>query len=312
MKSTHICFYTNYVPRLGGVETAIFEVSKGLGELGYKITIAFESAEEQKRLFHYSQVADLVRVAPNDKDFHCDICIIGSNHLTPKKIRAKKYVQWIHADYEENQCGLRMNEEVKEYVAVSEHAAKVARRLFGVKVTPILNFLHPDWTDYKVLRLVTASRVSEEKGFDRMYRLCELLEENKINYHWEVLGDNSIYPRQYTEVLEKFERFPKVRFRGFMEDIREPLTRSDYLVQLSDREGCPYCVIEAIAFGVPCLVTDWNGSNELVKEGKNGYIIPKDMKISKKRLNDMVTKIPKFKGYNISEIKQWEKVLGLK
>ena len=42
----------------------------------------------------------------------------------------------------------------------------------------------------------------------------------------------------------------------------------------SYREGFPNTVMEAGAMGLPCIVTDINGSREIICEGKNGTIIP--------------------------------------
>ena len=49
---------------------------------------------------------------------------------------------------------------------------------------------------------------------------------------------------------------------------------SDSFVFPSYREGFPNTVLEAGAMGLPCIVTDINGSREIIIEGKNGTIIP--------------------------------------
>ena len=49
---------------------------------------------------------------------------------------------------------------------------------------------------------------------------------------------------------------------------------SDCAVLSSYREGFPNVVIEAGAMGLPQIVTDINGANEIVIEGENGIIIP--------------------------------------
>lgn len=49
---------------------------------------------------------------------------------------------------------------------------------------------------------------------------------------------------------------------------------SDCLVFPSYREGFPNVVLEAGAMGLPSIVTDINGSREIVSQGKNGIIIP--------------------------------------
>lgn len=49
---------------------------------------------------------------------------------------------------------------------------------------------------------------------------------------------------------------------------------SDCFVFPSYREGFPNTVLEAGAMGLPSIVTDINGSREIIQEGKNGIIIP--------------------------------------
>ena len=49
---------------------------------------------------------------------------------------------------------------------------------------------------------------------------------------------------------------------------------SDAFVFPSYREGFPNVVLEAGAMGLPSIVTDINGSREIIEEGKNGIIIP--------------------------------------
>ena len=49
---------------------------------------------------------------------------------------------------------------------------------------------------------------------------------------------------------------------------------ADVLVFPSYREGFPNVVIEAGAMGLPSIVTDINGSREIIIEGRNGTIIP--------------------------------------
>ena len=40
------------------------------------------------------------------------------------------------------------------------------------------------------------------------------------------------------------------------------------------REGLPKTVIEAMAYGVPPVVTDCGGSPELVADGVSGFVVP--------------------------------------
>lgn len=61
---------------------------------------------------------------------------------------------------------------------------------------------------------------------------------------------------------------------GFQKDVQAYLAISNCLAFPSYREGFPNVVMQAGAMGLPCIVTDINGCNEIIIEGQNGMIIP--------------------------------------
>jgi glycosyltransferase involved in cell wall biosynthesis len=60
----------------------------------------------------------------------------------------------------------------------------------------------------------------------------------------------------------------------WQQDVRPFFAISNVLVFPSYREGFPNVVMQAGAMNLPSIVTDINGCNEIVLEGKNGWIIP--------------------------------------
>ncbi len=73
---------------------------------------------------------------------------------------------------------------------------------------------------------------------------------------------------------ERIMHGPSIEAVGEQSDVRPWLAASDALVFPSYREGFPNVVIEAGAMGLPSIVTDINGSREIIIEGKNGTIVP--------------------------------------
>ena len=68
---------------------------------------------------------------------------------------------------------------------------------------------------------------------------------------------------------------------------------ADCFVFPSYREGFPNTVIEAGAMGLPSIVTDINGSREIIVQGENGVIIPsKDTDALYKAMLDMIRNKP--------------------
>ena len=76
------------------------------------------------------------------------------------------------------------------------------------------------------------------------------------------------------ETNEEIKKNLAIEAVGPKKDVRPWLAAADALVFPSYREGFPNVVIEAGAMGLPSIVTDINGSNEIIIDGKNGVIIP--------------------------------------
>ena len=64
---------------------------------------------------------------------------------------------------------------------------------------------------------------------------------------------------------------------------------SDCFVLPSYREGFPNTVMEAGAMEIPCVVTDINGSNEIIRNAENGLIVPpKNASALRKAMEKMI------------------------
>lgn len=75
-------------------------------------------------------------------------------------------------------------------------------------------------------------------------------------------------------VEEQILHHPGINFMDWQSDIRPFLAASDAFVFPSYREGFPNVVMQAGAMGLASIVTDINGCNEIIVDGKNGVIIP--------------------------------------
>jgi glycosyltransferase involved in cell wall biosynthesis len=67
-----------------------------------------------------------------------------------------------------------------------------------------------------------------------------------------------------------------ISFLGVRQDVAEILPTAGVLWLLSEREGMPMAVLEAMASGVPVVATQVPGINELIQEGRNGLLVPLD------------------------------------
>lgn len=76
------------------------------------------------------------------------------------------------------------------------------------------------------------------------------------------------------QVLQEIEQHPAIHGVGYQDDVRPYLAISQALAFPSYREGFPNVPMQAGCFGLPSIVTDINGCNEIVVPGENGLIVP--------------------------------------
>jgi len=104
-------------------------------------------------------------------------------------------------------------------------------------------------------------------------RVLELFEKVKFDYILEIIGDGPL--REYLEnVVSNSKISNNVIFRGLQKDMEAIYASADFLIQGSYVEGFPNVVLEALSFGIPCIVYNAPGGHkEMIIEGENGYII---------------------------------------
>jgi len=66
----------------------------------------------------------------------------------------------------------------------------------------------------------------------------------------------------------------RVHFLGFRDDVPRVLSALDCFVLPSLSEGLSIATLEAMAAGLPVVVTDSGGPSELVSDGESGLIVP--------------------------------------
>lgn len=95
------------------------------------------------------------------------------------------------------------------------------------------------------------------------------------------------------DTIQEIESNPAIDSVGCQKDVRPWLAASDCHVLASYREGFPNVVIEAGSMGLPQIVTDINGANEIIIEGRNGTIVPsKDSEALYAAMRRMATDAP--------------------
>lgn len=309
-----VLLYSVTVNKIGGVERFNLNFCKRMSKL-FDITFVYKDSASQDRLNEIAKYAT-VRQFTGKERFETDVAIYSTCwNITPEEnIEAKKYIQVVHADYKVyiRDWSFRYSKmpRVTEHVAVGKNVAKSLQEVYGYTSTVIHNMLDPDVKVRKVLRLITVSRISREKGIERIALMARHLKNSGREFVWQIFGDTPVKSYEQ-EVKALFEGMPEVIFMGSKLNVASYVADSDYLVQLSDSEGFPYSTYEALQVGTPCIVTDCPAFREQITEGKNGYIL--DMDLKNLDINKIYEKIPnKFKFTELSNESDWEKLIKAK
>ena len=123
---------------------------------------------------------------------------------------------------------------------------------------------------------IFVGRLDRDKGIDELVQAFRKLEQEYPNVHLFLVGAEEPEGKSILdETKEIIARNDHIHLSdGWQADVRPWYAAADALVHPSRREGFPNVVIEAGAMGLASIVTDINGSREIVKDGQNGTIVP--------------------------------------
>lgn len=175
-------------------------------------------------------------------------------------------------------------------VANSQYQCAWLRRKFWLKrkVRCIYNGLElglfaarePEQGAHAGLSLVAVGRIGPEKNVLALLQALKLLESRGLplpGVSWAGQRDTSVAGERYCRQIDAFlQSEPRIgsrwRWLGVQTDIPALLRRHDALVLPSLYEGLPNAVCEALAVGMPILVSNVCDHPLLVREGERGFL----------------------------------------
>jgi glycosyltransferase involved in cell wall biosynthesis len=129
----------------------------------------------------------------------------------------------------------------------------------------------------EMVHLLSIGRLVAQKRMDRFVRLVARLHARfGDRVIASIVGDGPEGERlqRLARGLGLGER--TLRFAGAAADVTSWYHGADVLVLTSDYEGTPNVVIEAMASGLPVVVTHVGGVADLVRDGESGYIVDRN------------------------------------
>lgn len=142
------------------------------------------------------------------------------------------------------------------------------------------NGVNPVKKDSDSIVIVTCSNIIPVK---RLHLMIEALSMVTLNVTWHHFGDGKLRDELERMAGLRLKENVKTVFHGriaspeLMDFYRQ--NRVDLFINVSESEGIPVSIMEAISFGIPVIATDVGGTSEIVNSS-TGVLIPENFEVA--------------------------------
>ena len=139
----------------------------------------------------------------------------------------------------------------------------------GTKIQPII---HKQKNE--VLHFVTVGRLAPWKNIDKIIQAMALLNDKGFNFIFNIVGSGPI-DEKLKKLVTDLKLEEKIFFLGQKKtnELNKIYLNSDIYIQASGYEGLPHVILEAINFNLSIISTPIGGTNEILLNGKNGWVL---------------------------------------
>lgn len=121
-------------------------------------------------------------------------------------------------------------------------------------------------------RIGSATRLSEQKGLIYLLEAASMVCHQYPNVKFYIAGEGEL-KNQLQNEIHRLGLHEYVQLIGKHPKIYEFLRQLDLFVLPSLWEGLPTVILEAMVAGVPVIATNIPGTDELIQNGKNGWLV---------------------------------------
>ena len=253
-------FFFRYINAIGGIESFFYYLAKKYQD--WDITIYYIDGDERQ----IKRLREFVRVKRyRGEHIKCDKIFFNFNLDIINNVEANEYIQIAHGDYKAMGVKPNTHPKITKYYGVSKQVCDTYKEITGYETELCYNPIVID-KPKRVLNLISATRLTREKGKARMIKLASELDKANIPYIWTIFTND-------TNAIDN----PNVVYMKPRLDITGYIANADYLVQLSDNEGYCYSVIESLLLGTPVIITKCPVFDELGCDDTNSIKLDFDM-----------------------------------
>jgi len=126
--------------------------------------------------------------------------------------------------------------------------------------------------DKSPLKLLCVARLIKRKGQHHLIEAVKRIADQGIDVVLDLIGSGDA-EGEYRALVKSLRIVDRINFRGYIPRAEVPVfyARANVFVLPSYNEGMSVATLEAMASGLPLVVTHTSGTDELVDEGVNGF-----------------------------------------
>lgn len=291
-------YYFRHINEIGGIESHLFYIATKYAK-DYEIYVFYKTGD-YKQIKRLREHVNVIRLEDNDTIL-CENIFCCFNREVLNQVKAKTKYLVLHGDYKDMvkrgqlvKKELPIDSRIDKYIGVSKLVCDSWKEITGIDCENVYEPVVIPEHDRPLL-FISATRLTQEKGFERMKKLANYLNENQVNYLWLVYTnspkeniDNMIFLKPRLDITSKLEMF-------------------DAYIQLSDNEGFCLSIVEALESGIPVIATKLPVLKELGINTKNSILLDFDMQdIPLEKIKNIYKK-----KFTYSQPKdRWDKVLS--
>lgn len=230
------------------------------------------------------------------------VCVMSEGSYFKKEVakaNCKHKIQWIHIDY----CDWIYKDEFSRYISkddskvwryyddivvltenIKEKFCKLYPHLAS-KVTVLKNLMPVEEIKNQVgnsvkdkpLEFITVGRIDIQKDYPRLIEIIQRLNEEGEKFNWTIVGDGGQY-HEVKKMIDNSTLSNNVFLVGAQFNPFKFIEKADIFALLSDYEGLPNTIYEALILGKPVVATNVGGVKTQVIPGETGWLAENNKK----------------------------------
>ncbi len=155
--------------------------------------------------------------------------------------------------------------------------------------------------------IISVGELNANKNNSVIISAMEKLQNKKIHYILCGVGEKKA---ELQAMAEAAGLQNNIHFLGYRNDVNELYQAADCFVMPSFREGLSRSIMEAMASGLPCIVSKIRGNTDLIVDKKGGYLLePKDISGFANAIESIIDNpklLQKMRKFNLETIKNFD------